>query len=85
MSGRSRQHAEVAVAVDAWRRHQGGTLEFGLAFRDVAQLLRHRENPLPRGQAWRDVIGEMHRPPPYAGCCTMGRPAPLHDNAIGTS
>jgi len=74
---RTRAVRAQALLHRAQEQPQGGTLERGLAFQDVAQPLRHRENPLPHGQAWRDVIGEMYRPPPYAGCCTMGTPRAL--------
>jgi hypothetical protein len=56
-----------ALLYRAQEQPQGGTLERGLAFQDVAQPLRHREDSLPHGQAWHDVIGEMRRPPPYDG------------------
>ena len=38
---------------------QGSALEVGITLQEVAQSLRHCQDPLPQRQVRQDVIGEM--------------------------
>ena len=65
-----------ALLHHAQEQAQSSTLKFGVAVQEVAQALRHRQDPLPHRQARQDVIGEMGRRRHHAPGVARGADAP---------